>query len=141
MFAKHLETRGWLGLCTSADQMGSKCVHSQTNTPMSSEMYSADPVAHHWCGKREGSCISLQESPEKREYFGCGVRRATVLAKPLPKLHSRAAPVSREYCSCALESQVPEASLPDTVFSAASLKSKTDFFCFHIMLYTDMWFI
>lgn len=102
--------------------------------PMPSEMYPVDPKAHHWCGKRGGPYISLQESPEKREYFGCGVRRATALAKLLPKLHSRAAPASREYCSCASESQVLEALLPDTVFSAASLKSI-------IMLYTDMWFL
>lgn len=64
-----------------------------------------------------------------------------MLPKPLPKLRSKAAPESREYCSCALESLVPEALLPDTVFSAASLKNKTDFCYFHTMLYSDMWFI
>lgn len=101
MFAKHLETWDWLDLCICADQISSKGVCSQINTSMSGEMYPVDPEAHRWCGKRGGSCISLQESPEKREYFDCGVRRATVLAKSLPKLCSRAAPASREYCSYA----------------------------------------
>lgn len=123
-FATHLETWGSLGLCLCADQISSKDVCSQINTPMSSKMHPVDLEPHHWWGKREGSCISLQESQEKIEYFGCGVRRATVLEKPLPKLCSRAAPVNREYCSSASESQVPEALLPDTVFSAASLKSR-----------------
>lgn len=82
-----------------------------------------------------------REAQKKNRYFGCGVRRATVLAKPLPKLHSRAVPAGREYRSCASESQAPEALLPDTVFSAASLWSKTDFCYFHIMLYAAMWFI
>lgn len=141
MFAKHLETWGWLGLCICADQISSKGICSPINTPMSSEMYPGDPEAHHWCGKRGVSCISLQGSPEKRDYFGCGIRRATVLAKPLPKLSSRTAPASREYCSCASKSRVPEALLPDAVFSAASLKSKRDFCYFHVTLYADTWFI
>lgn len=124
MFATYLETWGSLGLCLCADHISSKDVCSQINTPMPSEMYPVDLEPHHWWGERGWSCISLQESQEKREYFGRGVRRTTVLAKPLPKLCSRAAPVSREYCSSASKSQVPEALLPDTVSSAASLKSR-----------------
>jgi len=79
-----------------SDQISSKGVHSQINMSMSSETCPVDPEAHHWCEKREESCISLQESPEKRECFCCGLRRATVFAKPLPKLCSRAAHGSRE---------------------------------------------
>lgn len=66
-------------------------MHLKYLRAMTRETYPANQEAHHWCRKIGGSCILLQETPgkknkekkkEERENFGCGTRRATVLAKP-----------------------------------------------------------
>lgn len=87
--------------------------------------------------EREKSLLVVfRKIQKKTEYLGCGIKRATVLAKPLLEQCSRAATASWEYCGhtapLALESWVLEALLPDSL-SAASLKKRFLLLSHHII--------
>lgn len=92
-------------------------------------------------GREESLVVLFRKVQKKPEYLGCGTRRATVLANPVPKWCSRAAPASWKYCGntapLALESHVLEALLPGSQHHPL----RRAFCYFAITLYTEMWFI